>query len=99
MGRARDLWNEVDGRSVPVCNGLVRDWSSWIRAQDENATAMAAALRALSPGAQDEVLEPGKLMRLSVEDPLDYPSVNTSTPVRCRYSTPHRAFGHARWMC
>ena len=72
------LWNEVDGRSVPVCNGLVRDWSSWIRAQDENATAMAAALRALSPGAQDEVLEPGKLMRLSVEDPLDYPSVNTS---------------------
>lgn len=72
------LWTEVDGRSVPVCNGLVRDWSGWIRAQDESAAAMAAALRALSPGVQNEVLEPGRLMRLSVDDPLDYPSIKTN---------------------
>lgn len=72
------LWTDEDGRSVPVCNGLVRDWSGWIRAQDSNASAMAAALRALSPGGPDEVIRPGELQRLSVDDPLDYPSLKTT---------------------
>ena len=71
------LWTDEDGRSVPVCNGLVRDWSSWIRAQDDDAAAMAAALRALSPGAPEEAIRPGDLKRLSVDDPLDYPSIET----------------------
>ena len=71
------LWTDDDGRSIPVCNGLVRDWSNWIRAQDENAEAMAAALRALSPGAPEEVIRPGQLQRLSFDDPLDYPSIDT----------------------
>ena len=71
------LWTGTN-EDVPVCNGLVRDWSTWIRAQDDNATAMAAALRALSPGAPEEVITPGGLMRLAVDDPLDYPSIETS---------------------
>ena len=71
------LWTDDEGRSVPVCNGLIRDWSNWIRAQDEDANAMAAGLRALSPGAPEEVIRPGELQRLSVDDPLDYPSIDT----------------------
>lgn len=71
------LWTDEDGQSVPVCNGLVRDWSSWIRAQDSNASAMAAALRALSPGEPEEIIRPSELQRLSVDDPLDYPSLET----------------------
>lgn len=72
------LWTDEDGVSVPLCNGLVRDWSNWIRAQDENARAMAAALRALSPGAPEEAIRPGELKRLSFKDPLDYPSIDTN---------------------
>ena len=45
-------------RSVPLCNGLLHDWSSWIKARDANAAGMAAALRALSPHSEggDEVV-------------------------------------------
>ena len=44
------LRDTVDGRSVPVCNGLLYDWSKWIQANDDNAMGMASALRALSSG-------------------------------------------------
>ena len=91
------LWTDEDGRSVPVCNGLVRDWSNWIRAQDDNASAMDAALRALSPGAPEEVIRPGELKRISVDDPLDYPSLATpyagSVPILPRFG------GNSSGMC
>ena len=72
------LRDTVDGRSVPVCNGLLYDWSKWIQANDDNAMGMASALRALSPG-QDPIqaIEPGLPMRLSVEDARDIPSIVT----------------------
>ena len=88
------LWTDEDSRSVPVCNGLVRDWSNWIRAQDDNASAMAAALRALSPGAPEEVIRPGELKRISVDDPLDYPSL--STPYAGSVSILHASAGIRR---
>ena len=72
------LRDAVDGRSVPVCNGLLYDWSRWIQADDENARGMAAALRALSPGqASEHVIRPGSPMRLSVDDSRDIPSIVT----------------------
>ena len=71
------LRDEVDGRSVPVCNGLLYDWSSWIRAGDDNANAMATTLQTLSPG-QGDVIEPGPLVRLSIDDARDIPSIATS---------------------
>ena len=66
----------VDGRSVPVCNGLLNDWSRWIQANDDNAGAMASALRALSPGPT-RAIEPGAPMRLSVYDAREIPSITT----------------------
>ena len=66
----------VDGRSVPVCNGLLNDWSRWIQAKDDNAGAMASALRALSPGPA-RAIEPGAPMRLSVYDAREIPSITT----------------------
>ena len=71
------LRDEVDGRPVPVCNGLLYDWSSWIKARDDNARAMKAILRALSPG-QEDVIEPGPLVRLSIDDARDIPSIETN---------------------
>ena len=73
------LRDTVDGRSVPVCNGLLYDWSRWIQADDDNAGRMASALRALSPGWDPlQVIEPGLPMRLSVEDARDIPSIVTN---------------------
>lgn len=66
----------LDGRSVPVCNGLLNDWSRWIQAKDDNAGAMASALRALSPGPA-QAIEPGAPMRLSVYDAREIPSITT----------------------
>ena len=72
------LRDTVDGRSVPVCNGLLYDWSKWIQANDENACAMASTLLALSPGpGPGEKIVPGSPMRVSVEDARDIPSVVT----------------------
>ena len=72
------LRDTVDGRSVPVCNGLLHDWSRWIQADDDNARAMASALRALSPGLEPaQAIEPGAPMRLSVYDAREIPSIVT----------------------
>ena len=72
------LRDTVDGRSVPVCNGLLYDWSRWVQADDDNAGSMASALRALSPGPDSaQAIEPGAPMRLSVDDARDIPSIKT----------------------
>ena len=72
------LRDMVDGRSVPVCNGLLYDWSRWIQADDHNAGTLASALRALSPGpGSASAIEPGAPMRLSVDDARDIPSIVT----------------------
>ena len=70
------LRDTVDGRSVPVCFGLLYDWSRWIQASDDNARVMASALRALSPGPA-QAIEPGAPMRLSVYDARESPSITT----------------------
>lgn len=71
------LRDVVDGRQVPVCNGLLYDWSSWIRADDENARTMATTLRTLSPGGEAG-MEPADPVRLSVDDARDVPSIRTA---------------------
>ena len=72
------LRDTVDGRSVPVCNGLLYDWSRWIQADDHNAESMASALRALSPvQGPAQAIEPGAPMRLSVDDAREIPSITT----------------------
>ena len=74
------LRGSVDDRTPPLCNGLLYDWSTWIRAKDDrNANLMASALRMLAPEqGREGVIEPGPLMRLSVNDARDIPSINTS---------------------
>ena len=78
-----EVWDglaaEVDRRTVPLCNGLLNDWSSWIKAKDAMSRAMALALRALSPDwAGGDRLEPGPPMRVSIDDARDIPSIRTS---------------------
>ena len=73
-----EVWDGLrDGhRSVPLCNGLLHDWSSWIKAGDANADAMTEALRALSPDSEGgDALVPGPPMRLSLDDVRDIPTI------------------------
>jgi len=72
------LWEETKGRRTPICNGLLFDWSSWIKDQDRsNADSMQAALKALSPGDGD-TLSVGPVQRLSVRDARDIPTIHTT---------------------
>ena len=70
------LWNQSASRPVPVCNGLLYDWAHWINARDDRAEAMAMALRALVPAAADTFV-PGPLVRLSLQDAREIPSIVT----------------------
>ena len=78
-----EVWDGLrevgNGRSVPTCNGLIQDWSSWMKGGDAESRAMEQALRALSPDwERGDRLEPGKPMRLSIDDARDIPSIRTT---------------------
>lgn len=88
---SQEVWDglqvEIEGRPTIVCNGLVRDWAGWIKAAGEEAHSMEWVLRQLSPqpspsahGSEDpdvHRLRPGPLVRLSVNDARDIPSLQT----------------------
>lgn len=78
----KEVWDglEVDigGVESVVCNGLLRDWASWIREDGVAAENMRVVLQELSPsGRQDDQLRPGILTRLSLNDARDIPSLQT----------------------
>ena len=78
---SKEVWDglevEIDGKSTIVCNGLLRDWASWIREKNGAAKCMKDILADLSPSTdQSDRLEPGPLMRISVNDARDIPSLH-----------------------
>ena len=74
--RAQEIWDglEVDGNIL--CNGLIRDWTSWQKEKAEAFHQLCAALQELSP-SPDEVLEAGKPTRISLNDVRDIPTLKT----------------------
>lgn len=74
---AKEVWNgltvDIDGRATVVCNGLIADWASWIRERGDNAARMQEILDRLAP--IDEAMEVGPLVRLSINDARDIPSI------------------------
>jgi predicted ATPase len=79
---AKQVWDglevNVDGTPTVVCNGLIRDWASWIREKGDDAENMASVLERLSPSHEpQDILRPGPLTRLSVDDARDTPSLET----------------------
>jgi hypothetical protein len=77
---AKEVWNglevDIDGKPTLVCNGLLSDWSAWIREKGETAKRMEEILSNLS--AQGEQLRVGPLKRLSINDARDIPSIHTA---------------------
>jgi hypothetical protein len=76
----KEVWDglerEVDGRKTVVCNGLLRDWAGWIREKGLHAERMSETLGRLAPFG--ESLSVGPLMRLSVNDARDIPTIQTA---------------------
>ena len=76
-----EVWNgayaQDNGRRVPICNGLIIDWASWISAQNDSHAAMKAVIETLASDGTGVRVEPGSLARISIDDPRDIPTVRT----------------------
>lgn len=73
----KDVWDgleaEVGRKTTRVCNGLLADWAGWIRERGDTAQRMEKVIDKLAPPG--ERFEVGPLVRISVEDVRDIPSV------------------------
>ena len=66
---------QIEGKQTKVCKGVLDDWSSWIRENGEDARRMAEVVGTLT--VRGEPWEVGPLLRLSVDDAQDIPSIRT----------------------
>jgi hypothetical protein len=98
---AKDVWDgltlQVGDKSTRVSNGLLLDWAAWIRERGDTAQRMEGVLRRLAP--EGEGFEVGPLVRLSVDDARDIPSIrmpyHPAVPVLHAASGVRRALGLA----
>jgi hypothetical protein len=74
-----EVWNgrtiDFEGKRTMICRGLIDDWAIWIRENGDFAKLMAATLHRLAPPG--ESIQVGPLLRLSVNDARDIPSIKT----------------------
>ncbi|MEY3441994.1 MAG: hypothetical protein RLZZ519_275, partial [Bacteroidota bacterium] len=57
------------------CNGLIRDWATWQGEGSEQFEALKKVLAILSP-SEEEMLKPGKLTRISIDDSRRMPTIS-----------------------
>ena len=74
----KEVWDgldaEIGGKTTRVCNGLLADWAAWIRERGDTAERMKNVLARLAPAG--EKFDVGPLVRLSVNDARDIPSIH-----------------------
>lgn len=77
---ALEVWDglivDVDGKPTKVCNGLIDDWSVWIREKGDSAARMAQVLDRLAP--RGEPIAVGPLLRLGLNEVRYIPSIKTA---------------------
>ena len=75
----QEVWSgltlTINGSPTRVCKGLLDDWSSWIREQGTEADLMSRVLGTLT--VQGGPVKVGPILRLSVNDAQDIPSIRT----------------------
>ncbi|MGJ7462110.1 AAA family ATPase [Halomonas sp. MA07-2] len=57
-----------------LCNGLIRDWAGWQKENGQAFQQLKKVLEVLSP-SPEELLTPGELTRISLDDVRDIPTV------------------------
>ena len=70
-----EVWDGLkseDGKWL--CNGLIRDWASWQKEKHQRYKNWKILLRHLSP-TDDEILVPGNLTRIDLDDVRDMPTL------------------------
>ena len=73
--KPEEVWDGLPRDSPEkLCNGLILDWASWQREHGDAYGQLTRVLRALSPSSK-ELLRPGKLMRIELEDTRDQPTL------------------------
>jgi hypothetical protein len=71
---ADGVWNGLEDDGRVLCNGLLRDWSTWQFQKPEVFARFARAIGHLSAGL-DEPLLPGNPRRVSPDDARDVPTL------------------------
>ena len=70
-----EVWDGLArGNSAWLCNGLIADWANWQLENGEAMEQLRAVLAALSP-SEEEPLEPGALVKVSLEDARRHPTI------------------------
>lgn len=64
--RPEEVWEGLEHDGVSLCEGLIRDWSSWQKENGEAFRQLKAVLEGLSPSS-GEKLVPGTFARLGFE--------------------------------
>ena len=71
----KEVWDGLQHQDETwICNGLIRDWSSWQKEQGDGFNYLVAVLDALSPSSSEK-LSPGQLTRISLDDVRDIPTL------------------------
>jgi len=71
----QEIWDGLrDNDRGLLCNGLISDWAGWQKERGVAYKRLCAVLAALSP-SEAEVIKPGDLMRISLDDARDIPTV------------------------
>ena len=71
---AAEVWDGLTRDGRVLCNGLLRDWTTWQFQRPEVFSRFARALERLSDGL-DEALVPGAPQRVSPDDARDIPTL------------------------
>jgi hypothetical protein len=76
---SKEVWNglvrDVDGQRTVFSSGLIWDWAIWVVENGANADLMSKLLDGLAP--EGESLTTGPLVRLSVNDARNIPTIQT----------------------
>ena len=68
--------NNITGKEIPICNGLIRDWVSWQdRSSNNEFSLLASCLEELSPPDFSKKIRPGEHGRISTGDSREHPFI------------------------
>ncbi|MBF0625720.1 MAG: AAA family ATPase [Magnetococcales bacterium] len=71
----REVWDGLrDPHGQQLCNGLIHDWAGWQKEKGEAFDNLQKTLASLSPDPA-EVIAPGPLTRISLDDVRDIPTL------------------------